>query len=609
MPRHSEPSLGIIWINDGVDGQSPDPGEGLVQDSLDPINEASGIPVKTNAQQHDVTCERDLENFARLWISIGGLSQAISSGGITIGLEWHSNTGDAANGWGSTDGAPAINIYAAAPPHGSTTVTGGAEYLTDPKTATDQTSGIYGVALGTVAKGSPFYFPASELAALTATNQQASFLFEGVTRGTGRLVMTFNTGSAGSYTKIGEGGGLYMDLKEIKELYERWTVGDGSTPGLFAGGGGVPAATAGISNVRLPTGVQGLGYSSSVSGLSVPTDPNGNKYILLVHGWNMPPWEKDAFAETALKRLYWQGYKGKFGTFQWPTTYSNSVYDYFNNAQEISSYDDGEFSAWQSAVPLAQLLGTLRGTYGTNVFLLAHSMGNVVAGEALRIAGQSGGGQLVNTYVASQGAVPGHCYDPSLTGPDLLNYVHVVAGISVQLPITTPNIYNGWLIPPNASVGARSNFYNVNDYALSYWQLDEELKPDSRLLSGGSTYFYDSLDTTTVQDLFQKGLVGTALHLGDASNVQDRYEIMAYAAQPRSIALGAVPDISGAAFATTQNLQSPTIWPPDTFAPDNQPQNQYAEHQWHSAEFRFTNADQQKYWHALLGQFQLLPNQ
>ena len=310
-----------FWINDGIDGQSPDPGESQVQDSLDPVNEASGNPVQTNAQKLDVTCERDLENFARLWLSIGGLSQAISSGNITVGLEWHSNTGDAVDGWGSTDGAPAINIYAAAPPHGSTTVTGGAEYLTDPNTATDQTSGIYGVALGTVAKGSPFYFPASALAALTATNQQAYFLFEGVTRGTGRLVVTFNTGTPGSYTKIGESGGLYVDLRDIKELYERWTVGDGPTPIQLSGtlvspgGGGSPAATAGISNFRLPSGVQsGLRYSAVASGLSVPTDPNGNKYILLVHGWNMPPWEKDAFAETMLKRLYWQGYKGKFGT-------------------------------------------------------------------------------------------------------------------------------------------------------------------------------------------------------------------------------------------------------------------------------------------------------
>ena len=44
-------------------------------------------------------------------------------------------------------------------------------------------------------------------------------------------------------------------------------------------------------------------------------------YILFVHGWNMETWEKDRFAETAFKRLYWQGYQGRFGEFRWPTDY------------------------------------------------------------------------------------------------------------------------------------------------------------------------------------------------------------------------------------------------------------------------------------------------
>ena len=31
--------------------------------------------------------------------------------------------------------------------------------------------------------------------------------------------------------------------------------------------------------------------------------------------YNLEPWERDAFAETAFNRLYWQKYKGKFGFF------------------------------------------------------------------------------------------------------------------------------------------------------------------------------------------------------------------------------------------------------------------------------------------------------
>jgi hypothetical protein len=357
-----------------------------------------------------------------------------------------------------------------------------------------------------------------------------------------------------------------------------------------------------ISTDRLPSGVQGLKYGANSQGLSLPGDPTQNDYILFVHGWNVPPWEKDAYAETALKRLYWQGYKGKFGTFEWPTTYTTLTNDFFSNLQKVAIYDDGEFSAWQSATPLEQLLVGLHNTYGT-VDVLAHSMGNVVAGEALRIAGQSGAGQLVNTYVATQAAVPGHCYDPTL--PDALYDYYItsidlsggLSPVSLNTTTTTPNIYDNWLVPPNQSVGTHGNFYNVNDYALYYWRLDQALKPDSG-------YSYLGTNFQPVDDFaYMSGLGAiTSLHLGTAGQVQDRYEIMAYASQPWSNALGAVPNVAGFA---PQKL--PSLWLPDPFETD--PSKLYSDHPWHSAQFRFTNADQANYWHALLGQngFDLLP--
>jgi hypothetical protein len=576
-----------FWVNDGVDGFSTARGEPTVQEDLDPDPTTGAIP---NYQQDSITCTRDLENFARLWLYTTGLNNAISSGHIIVGLEWHSNTGDAINGWGADDGAPAINIYAAAPKDGTAVNTGGADYLTDPNTAIDQASNEFQIMLGTVAKGEPFYFPTSELTSLTNTNPTAYFLFESAARGTGRLVMTFNTFSNGTYTKIGEGGWVYMNLKETQELYERWTVGDGPPLGrTTAGGGGAPSPTAQIKQLGLPAGATALQYSSTTVGLSVPSDPTGNDYILFVHGWNLAPWEKDAFAATMLKRLYWQGYKGKFGVFQWPTTYGNISLgsinsDFFNNTQKTPDYDDGEFTGWRSAQPLEKLLVQLNGQYGSNVFVLAHSMGNVVTGEALRIAGQQRL-SLVKTYVATQAAVPGHCYDPTLSGTNLLLF----GGINTLL---TPNIYNSWMVPAQPAMGSSASFYNVNDFALSFWNLDEILKPDDRTRLGGYDYFYRSPDFTTVQDLFCKSIQitnVTQLHLGDANNVQDRYEIMAYSAQPRSKALGEAPNTAG---FTSFVLQTPGFWPEDTLYQWN---GAYSAHPWHSAEFLFTNADQQNY--------------
>ena len=592
----------VFWLNDGVDGPdttSTYSGETTVQVSLNPI------PGSLNYEQNEVTCTRDLENFARLWLYIKGLSAAINptlgSSPITVGLEWHSNTGDATNGWGTNDGAPAINIYAAAPKHGSTTVTGGADYLTDTNAApnnteTDQANATYGIPLGSVAKGTPFYFDPSTFSGLTDANPKTYFLFEATARGTGRLVVTFNTGSAGHYTKIGEGGAVYMDLKDIKELYERWTVGDGTGPGLFAGGGGSPFPAAIISQDRLPSGITPLQYSSTALGLSVQNDPTVNDYILFVHGWNMVPWQKDAFAETMLKRLYWQGYKGKFGTFEWPTTYSTTAYKVVGDLQSSLSYDDGEYSAWKSAVPLEGLLANLSGNYTVDV--LGHSMGNVVTGEALRIAGQAGQ-SLVNTYVATQAALPGHCYDSTLSGGNLLGF-----GPGGIYGPTTPNIYNNWMVPTHLAMSSKANFYNVDDYALSFWQLDQELKPDIRVY----TYGYSGFDITTVNDDFEKFLIypfTIPLHLGNASGVLDRYEIMAYASEPRSVALGGISS-SVAGFATSVNMATTSIWPSDTF--DQTHGGAYSAHIWHSAEFLFTNADMEKYWNFLLSEYGITPN-
>jgi Bacterial TSP3 repeat/Alpha/beta hydrolase of unknown function (DUF900) len=566
-----------FWINDGVDGPSTAPNESSVQDSLE-----SGTP---NCEQGSITCTRDLENFSRMWIDVNGFAAIASpsSSTLQIGVKWQ-NTGGA---------APAINLYLSADPSGSDS------YLTDSTGAAEQaqTGSQFRNAITdangakNVAANSTFILPTSTWQNLTNANPVEHFLFEGDSEGAGQLTLVILDQNG---KELGEGPSVYLDLRDIKELYERWTVGDGN--------GGPPAPVAGISANRLPAGVHALVYNSINPGLSVPGAPTQNAYILFVHGWNLPPWERDAFAESALKRLFWQGYKGKFGTFEWPTTYTTIDNEYFADLQEIAIYDDGEFSAWQSAVPLEQLLEYLHRSYGNNLYLFAHSMGNVVAGEALRIAGQAGVGPLVNMYVATQAAVPAHCYDPSLAGADLLSFSSINvngANISGSYGPTTPDIYGNWLAPTGPAMLTKVNFFNINDYALNYWQGDQVLKPDVR----NYTYFYQgSADDSPAKDLFGKALatlpalVGfVPLHLGDATNVQDRYEIMAYDAEPRSKALGGVPDAAGFA---PQNLLQPGFWPNDTFPQINGP---YSAHPWHSAEFRFTNADQQNYWHTLLG--------
>jgi hypothetical protein len=631
-----------FWLNNDIDRQKVYEDEGDMQDDGDPKETRYG-PVDSELDR--IPCPRDLEDFSRLWIHASG----IKGSNIFLGLKWKSNTSPVGDG-------PAIKLYEAAESDG------GFKYLTDTATQATQQSGFSAITNMAPAQSQSltptmvkpvdgadwdFVLPQNYTngSALTTSNPVVHLLFEGCRRGKGQLcVVLLTKDSSGNLKKIADGPGVWLDLKDIKEFYERWSVGDGPVTSKLSNGGGAPNATAAISGERLNLGVTALEYDklqSNPNGLSVASDPDGKKYVLYVHGWNMHPWEKDAFAETAFKRLFWQGYKGRFGTFQWPTTYHD------HDFASIFDYDVGEQSAWQSSVPLLDLLQKLNLKYqsfppfgvtpSSNVFVIAHSMGNVVVGEALRLAAAKGGyGKLVNTYIATQAAVPVHAYDPTQPTPDgFFNSFRTVAKLLGKVPVEirpagpeTPNIYNDWFTPNADSVGARFNCFNVNDYALArpIWQSDQALKPDIR---PDRVYFYNDLNLDITQNDFAScpyltvagaettilthvGLPPiTNLDVGTPGNVVNRYEILAFAAEPRCRPLGTSVEVAGFGALNLSGLDQSgqpaeaTIWPADDSDQTNGP---YSTHRWHSAQFRFTIADQFIYWRSILQSFGIKPN-
>ncbi|MBI3191323.1 MAG: alpha/beta hydrolase, partial [Pedosphaera parvula] len=204
----------------------------------------------------------------------------------------------------------------------------------------------------------------------------------------------------------------------------------------------------------LPAGIPSFSFPYTGSLDSV------TPYILLAHGWNMERWLKDRWGETAFKRLYWQGYGGRFGIFRWPTKTG------------FFTFNDSELNSWKSGARLRSLLTSLNSRYPGQVRLAAHSMGGVVAGQALRIG--SGNPMIVHTYVAMQAALAAHAYEPSATPRSL--------GL---FDSSTPNRYaiywnNGSPCYFNAAGGAGRyvNFYNVDDLALNLWKPNQDLKPD-----------------------------------------------------------------------------------------------------------------------------------
>jgi len=418
-------------------------------------------------------------------------------------------------------------------------------YLTDTNAAAQQKDS-YGARIiewshhNVLTKYNPFIFPTSFWANLSSDQPVAHLLFDAVSRGSGKLVVAIYKNDG--VTKLAEGPALYLKLQDVKEMYDRYTVGENPSA--------APATTASLAS--------GYAYDSTITA--------ENNYILFVHGWNLPTWEKDAFAETAFKRLYWQGYKGHFGSFRWPTGYG--VSGIISAITDARNYDNSESNAWASATGLLGKLNDLHTAYSGHVYLMAHSMGNVVAGEALNQAGS----QVVNTYVAMQGAVPAHCYDASTAN---------------RVTRTEPDYYahywtNGASSYFNDTAGAGTyvNYFNASDWALDWWRTDQDFKPDSG-------YFYGTVNGITG---FFSGF-GSGGPYPFLSPLSDRYTIFSYADPSWSYALGAPANVGGAFDNQQVDLQA-------SFGFGNQ-------HKDHSGEFNSDNMNRLQFWNTVLVKFKL----
>ncbi len=339
-------------------------------------------------------------------------------------------------------------------------------------------------------------------------------LFTNSSDGICRLLMEAGSASAGVLKVELMLGGVrissdtvYLDFRDITDLYERYTVGN--------------VTTAGVSAV-VPTALSGP-FGSHFS------DEDG-KYLLFVHGWNMAESEKYRFAETALKRLYWQGYKGRFGFFTWPTFYIvNKLTD-----GPLTNYDMSEQNAWKSATPLNALLQSLDASYPGEVRLMAHSMGNVVAGEALNLMGTN---QLVHSYAAMQAAIPAHCYDGDKP--------EGIADYSPFMALVTPNRYaqywtTGGLpyLTNSAGAGKYLSYFNEKDYALvGLWDRNQRLKPLQI-----ERYQYSNPSLFHPSGFLQWYWTTPTRYL---EFPQDTYEIFSFGAQSWSVALGASSLVEG----------------------------------------------------------------
>ncbi len=212
-----------------------------------------------------------------------------------------------------------------------------------------------------------------------------------------------------------------LDVRDITDFYDRYDIAYDLADGTDL--------RQDVTLEHFPDAA--LVHSSQVAGRSYF---DGQDTIVLVHGWNMRDTagrsDKKVFADTAFKRLYWQGFTGRFVAFNWPTFTDVEGPRHVGGAVGPAAnltYNPSEFQAFRSGRALKNLLAGLPG----NRHLLAHSMGNVVAAEALRLWSRQSAGPLVDTYVAMEAAVAAGLY--GIDGSDAFDIsgtVPVVGNIS-----------------------------------------------------------------------------------------------------------------------------------------------------------------------------------
>lgn len=480
--------------------------------------------------QRVIPCTRDLEDFARLWVC--GVTDNLLLGldsDASINLSW----GDVGN---PNPSNPTIDLFVAAD------ADGGIGYLTNSTVAAQQTNQWVCSYVGRVGPGQKVELNTVQFLDVLRSGH---LIWCGVSNGTGVLTLTISQG-----TNTLAQTSAHIQIQDIKRLYERWTVGDDPDT--------APKNLAYLAREGDAPGVPPFQYSVPPA-VSTP-------YILLVHGFNLEVWDKDRFAEAAFKRLYWQGYQGRFGQFRWPTTQQH-IYN-------PGAFDKSEINSWSSGVGLLNLLVNLNKWYPTNVYLMAHSHGTVAAGEALRLAGTN---QVANTYITMQAALDSHTYDST----------------TPMMPISfdTPDRYGAYYINGAAcyfngvgGAGNYINFFNPYDMVVgAIWQSDQVLKPDVG-------YSYHSSDDSW----WDVGLILAS----QLRFPQNTYTIFSYCDQAHGFALGSQNNVGGPFRSGVMYNQIELDLPPYNFG---------AQHIYHSAEFRSDNPHRWQFWNQVLFQMGLKP--
>jgi hypothetical protein len=470
-----------------------------VNNDRDYLHSEDGQPVEDDAESGDdsidtvISCKRDLEDFARLHLLLGAVARP---GPLTYTLQVVADDEKI---------QPLLNIFPAV------NLSDGYLGLPGEQSTPDQPDQQIRAKLLIAVGELPTILPSDKI----ESNKTNYFLLEGRMPGKGQLVLTASYQGLPVATRA-----VGLELVDMSWFYDHFVVSQSGAKE--------------DSPVRPAVNPEGMLADSS---RLARYQPAASEYVLFVHGWNMQGWEKRRWAETLFKRLWWQGYQGKVGLFDWPCRTLPS-WDFLVN------YDRSEYIAWQSATALNGVLTQLQRGHAGQVRVLAHSQGNVVAGEALR-QGEPG---LVHTYVASQAALSAGFYGTGDFDPKLSPITVKTPDVVSKYPQTVSG--RPYLEGVTAKAGATFNYYNLSDYALTgntvdqpTWELNNLTRPDGSHGYGyqGDLEVYPP-PAESIGFYHDSSLIP---FFGTRRTLQlprDAHEVFSFSAQSRTRALGAVRD-------------------------------------------------------------------
>lgn len=486
-------------------------------DDKDSGDEPETVPVvsgDTDASHPWINGVRDLEDYTRLWISFKEITQIVKSSGGQVKLEWKPDNGGST--WGAADGSPTIRIFEAVD------TDGGTQYLENSFVANNQATNVVVATVASTGGATVINLTGSTLNNLSETNPYVYLIFDGVQIGKGQLVMTVYNGSQ----MIEEAPPLYLEITDIKKMFPQYRV---KPPALAR-----PFDDASIP----PYDPTPATFEESDRPSFLPAWDEEAKVFVFVNGSNESFPLAVNRSETMFKRLYWQGYKGRFVSFRWETLegpFGGGI---------PAQYNLNEWMAWTWGESLKKFMesSNIPSDYTKNVG--SHSLGcSLVSAALVR-------GMRPDRVILLEAAIPAGCFDVT-GGVDDSSSVNgylpmwLMEATSAATPDQAAELgYRGFVsgaLGINSGVNIYS-FFNASDYALftgplDVWEGNQELyKPDS-----GTPFLWNyTYNSTNV--LGERGKLNRPF---SSRFVTTPYESMSFVARSRSKALGAKAGVQG----------------------------------------------------------------